>query len=666
MDLAEIDENGKGLLFYGDAPVDLCKPVEGQSNVYLLQTTFELERKNQLSPKPGQFYLIKSKKSNVNYNRPISVYHSEERIKDNGKKELTVQFMILEKGEGTKELCHMGVGEKIVVIGPLGTAWPEPEAENCLERARGACAAPGRADGSPGGSENSPHTPKIAIVGGGIGVAPVANLASSLPAGSYDFYASFKSGSYGLENVKAANLKITTDDGSVGIHGMLPAAFSKEAILAAGYEVIYACGPTPALAYVKQLAQELNIKCWISMEHRMLCGLGACLGCMVETTEGLKRCCKDGPVFDAKILEFPKPSTNARRKPLEKDEEPDISTEICGVKFKNPVIASAGTFAYGQNFRGLSDVAAWGGICSKGLTFEPRAGNKGERSLEVAGGNMNSIGLQNPGIPYFIENLLPGMIGLGPVVIANLAGSDIESYVEGAKLLDKTECDMIELNISCPNIKAAGLAWGMSAETAYYCVSSVRNVTSKPLMVKLSPNAPDNRPIALACIKAGADAISLINMIHGVAIDIDKGKPFFNNVHAGYSGPGLKPLALRIVYDVIEEINKLPPEERVPVVGIGGIQNWKDAVEFIMAGCSAIEIGQAKFTNPNVAIDVQNGLKDFMKSHGYHNLSEMRGIAQVKHQNDLGSGDERTHYKELKDMILSYLPVLPNASKKNL
>ena len=666
MDLAEIDENGKGLLFYGDAPVDLCKPVEGQSNVYLLQTTFELERKNQLSPKPGQFYLIKSKKSNVNYNRPISVYHSEERIKDNGKKELTVQFMILEKGEGTKELCHMGVGEKIVVIGPLGTAWPEPEAENCLERARGACAAPGRADGSPGGSENSPHTPKIAIVGGGIGVAPVANLASSLPAGSYDFYASFKFGSYGLENVKAANLKITTDDGSVGIHGMLPAAFSKEAILAAGYEVIYACGPTPALAYVKQLAQELNIKCWISMEHRMLCGLGACLGCMVETTEGLKRCCKDGPVFDAKILEFPKPSTNARRKPLEKDEEPDISTEICGVKFKNPVIASAGTFAYGQNFRGLSDVAAWGGICSKGLTFEPRAGNKGERSLEVAGGNMNSIGLQNPGIPYFIENLLPGMIGLGPVVIANLAGSDIESYVEGAKLLDKTECDMIELNISCPNIKAAGLAWGMSAETAYYCVSSVRNVTSKPLMVKLSPNAPDNRPIALACIKAGADAISLINMIHGVAIDIDKGKPFFNNVHAGYSGPGLKPLALRIVYDVIEEINKLPPEERVPVVGIGGIQNWKDAVEFIMAGCSAIEIGQAKFTNPNVAIDVQNGLKDFMKSHGYHNLSEMRGIAQVKHQNDLGSGDERTHYKELKDMILSYLPVLPNASKKNL
>lgn len=259
------------------------------------------------------------------------------------------------------------------------------------------------------------------------------------------------------------------------------------------------------------------------------------------------------------------------------------------------------------------------------------------------------------------------MMKLGPVVIANLAGSDIESYVEGAKLLDKTECDMIELNISCPNIKAAGLAWGMSADTAYYCVSAVRAATKKPLMVKLSPNAPDNRPIAIACIKAGADAISLINMVHGVAIDIEKGKPFFNNVHAGYSGPGLKPLALRIVYDVVEEINKLPPAQRVPVVGIGGISTWQDAVEFIMAGAQAIEIGQAKFTNPNVAIDIVQGLKNFMKTHGYRNLAEMRGIAQVKnHTNELGSGNEKTKYAELKNMILADKPIVPNITGSNL
>lgn len=640
MDLAEIDEKGKGLLFSGFTKVHKLEQVKGQPNVYLLETKIPLERTNQLSPKPGQFYLIRSRKTGTNYNRPISVYSCSEKIVD-GKKELTVQFMILEKGRGTQELCHLNLNEEMSVIGPLGKEWQLPEKSL---------------------TENAGSSPKICIVGGGIGVAPVANLASALPEKSYDFYASFKSGSYGLENVKAANLKITTDDGSVGIHGMLPEALSKEAVASAGYKVIYACGPTPMLAYVKQIAEELGVQCYISMEHRMLCGLGACLGCTIETSEGLKRCCKDGPVFDAKIINFPKPEP--RRPPLNQNEEPDLTVNIAGVHFKNPVIASAGTFSYGQNFRGVSDVASWGGICSKGCTLEPRAGNKGERCLEVAGGNMNSIGLQNPGIPVFIKELLPGMIGLGPVVIANLAGSDIESYVEGAKLLDKTECDIIELNISCPNIKAAGLAWGLSAETAYYCVSSVRAVTKKPLMVKLSPNAPDNRPVALACIKAGADAISLINMVHGVAIDIEKGKPFFNNVHAGYSGPGLKPLALRIVYDVVEEINKLPPEQRVPVIGIGGICTWQDAVEFIMAGCTAVEIGQAKFTNSNVAVDVVEGMKSFMKTHGYKNLEEMRGIAQVKHINEMGSGDEKTHYKELKDMVLNYLPVLPNATKK--
>lgn len=640
MDLAEIDENGKALLFFGETEVEQCHIVDGQPNVYLLTTKTILERQNQKTPQPGQFYLIKSARSSVHYNRPISVYHSEVGINKYGEKEVKVQFLMLEKGRGTEELCHLTTGEKMIVIGPLGTPWPRPD-ENLIDT----------------------KNPKICIVGGGIGVAPVANLASSLPDGSYDFYASFKSGSYGTAHVRARNLKITTDDGSAGIHGMLPAALSKEAIIEAGYKVIYACGPGPALNYVKSIAEELGIQCWLSMEHRMLCGMGACLGCTIETTEGLKRVCKDGPVFDSKILNFPKPEP--RRPPLV-SEEPDISVKIAGVEFKNPVIASAGTFAYGQNFRGVSDVAAWGGICSKGCTFEPREGNHGERCLEVSGGNMNSIGLQNPGVKYFVDNLLPGMLGLGPVVIANLAGSDIESYVEGAKLLDKSDCDMIELNISCPNVKAQGLAWGLSADTAYYCVSAVRAVTKKTLMVKLSPNAPDNRPIAIACIKAGADAISLINMVHGVAIDIEKGKPFFNNVHAGYSGPGLKPLALRIVYDVVEEINKLPPEKRIPVVGIGGICTWQDAVEFIMAGASAVEIGQAKFINPNVAIDVVNGLKEFMKTHGYHSIEEMRGIAQVKHPTVLGPGDEKQKYAELKNMILADKPVVSNLKGSNL
>ncbi len=644
MDPAEIDDEGKGVLFFGETTVEKCQKVDGQPNVYLLQTTAVMERKTQIGPRPGQFYLIQSLVSNVNYNRPISVYSSEEKINADGKKEFKIQFMVLEKGRGTYELCHLRPGDRMSVIGPLGKPWPLPEPELL----------------TPAAGSDGKVRPKICIVGGGIGVAPVANLAKSLPENSYDFYASFKTGSYGLENVRAANLKITTDDGSVGIHGMLPEALSRQAVMDAGYQVIYACGPTPALNYVKKLADSLGVKCWISMEHRMLCGLGACLGCTLETSQGLKRCCKDGPVFDASIVKFEEPLP--RRLPLSEGEEPDIGVNIAGVKFKNPTIASAGTFAFGQNFRGVSDVSYWGGIASKGCTFEPREGNHGERSLEVPGGNMNSIGLQNPGLPYFVENLLPKMLGMGPVVIANLAGSDIDSYVQGAKLLDGTDVDMIELNISCPNVKAAGLAWGLSAETAYYCVSSVRAVTGKPLMVKLSPNAPDNRPIAVACIKAGADAISLINMVHGVAIDIEKGRPFFNNVHAGYSGPGLKPLSLRMVYDVVEEINKLPEDERVPVVGIGGISTWQDAVEFIMAGAAAVEIGQAKFTNPDVAKDVTDGLINFMKTHGYRNLDQMRGIAQVKKPGP--RTDEKGHYQDLKNMILQDKPVIANLSRK--
>ncbi len=634
MDRAEIDENGKGKLFFGTTRVEKCGLVEGQPNVYLLQTSTVLERDSQVSPQAGQFYLIRSKKSGVHYGRPISVYHSESKRNADGKMTVTVQFMILQKGAGTTELCNLKAGDEMTVTGPLGMPWPAPEGKS-----------------------------NVCIIGAGIGVAPVANLASTLPDGSYDFYACFKSGSYGLEHVHAANLQITTDDGSVGTKGMLPTVFTKESVKAAGYDVIYICGPAPALAYAKSVAEECGVLCYISMEHRMLCGLGACLGCTIETEEGLKRVCKDGPVFDSRLLSFPKSAP--RRKPLDAGIEADLSVDIAGVHFKNPTIASAGTFAFGQNFRGLSDVSAWGGICSKGCTYEPREGNHGERSLEVAGGNMNSIGLQNPGVPAFIRDLLPGMLGLGPVVIANLAGSDIESYVEGAKLLDKTDCDMIELNISCPNVKAAGLAWGLSAETAYYCVSAVRVVTKKPLMVKLSPNAPDNRPIALACIKAGADAISLINMVHGVAIDIERGKPFFNNVHAGYSGPGLKPLALRIVYDVVQEINRLPEEQRIPVVGIGGISCWQDAVEFIMAGAAAVEIGQAKFTNPHVAIDIQNGLRAFMKIHGYKNLAEMRGIAQVARHNTAHT-DEKGRFIDLKEMILKDKSIVPNLAGSNV
>lgn len=604
MDLAEIDDNGKGLLFYGDGVVTKKIKVEGQPNIYLLETIIQLERETQVSPKPGQFYLIRSGLYSMTYNRPVSVYHSEDMTAGKNRK-VKIQFMIMLKGEGTQELCSLHSGDTMKLIGPLGTPFVLP----------------------PDANQDASLKPEICIVGGGIGVAPVANFASSLKEGSYDFYASFKSNSYGLENVRAKNLVITTDDGSVGIHGMLPAALTKEAVEKAGYRYVFACGPTPMLAYIQNLCAETGIKCFISMENRMLCGVGACLGCTIHTKEGMKRVCKDGPVFDGAILEFEKGS--ARRKPLPPEVEPDLSVEIAGVKFKNPVMAASGTFGFGQNYRGLFDVEALGAVCMKGTTLEPREGNPGQRIVEVVGGNINSIGLQNPGVPHVIAHELPELMKLNTVAIFNLAGSDLYSYVEGARLLEQTPVKMIELNISCPNVKEGGQAWGMNPESAYKCVSEVRKVTSKPLMIKLTPNAPDYKGVAMACVKAGADALSLANLVQAVAIDIEKAAPVFRNVRGGYCGPAIKPLALRMVYDVVEEMNKLPESERIPVVGLGGIAKWQDAVEYIMAGAAAVQVGSAKFTNPNVMIEVIEGLRAFMKSHGYRTIEEMRGKAQI-------------------------------------
>lgn len=590
MDKPEIDKDGNGILFSGNAKVTECKEIH--SNVFLLETELELERKTQISPLPGQFYLVKSARSNVQFGRPISVYHAERKSDTN----LRVQFLILQKGEGTVELCHLLKNDLVELSGPLG---------NSFEKTEG----------------------KLCICGGGIGVAPVANFASSLPQKSYDFYASFKSGSYGLENITPEKLIITTDDGSVGIHGMVTAALTSDTIKKEGYSTIYACGPTPMLAYIQKIAKEAGIKCFLSIEKKMLCGAGACLGCTARTKEGNRRVCKDGPVFNAEILEFEKPAF-AKRNPLPQNIEPDLTVEIAGIKFKNPVIAASGTFGFGQNYRGFFDVSKLGGISSKGLTLDPKAGNSGERVIEVSSGDINSIGLENPGVPHFIQNELPEMLKLDTVSIANLAGHDLDSYVKGAELLDKTSVPAIELNISCPNVKAGGMAWGINPEAAFTCVSAVRKATSKPLIVKLSPNAPDLVSVALACIKAGANALSLINTIQAVAIDIESGRPVFDNIKAGLCGPAVKPIALRMVYDVVKAVNSLPKEQQIPVIGLGGISKWQDAVEFIMAGASAIQVGTATFSNPKTMIEIIEGLKKFMQSHGYKKIDDFRGIAQ--------------------------------------
>ena len=594
---------------YTQAQIVGCTAVEGASpKGSVWQLVVELPWGADAHPKSlplaGQFYMLQAARTNTLLGRPISVFHINKKA---GRPQ--IEFLILIKGQGTVELCSLRQGDKINLLGPCG---------NCFF-----------AFNKIWGPDDS----KVCIIGGGIGVAPVAGFAETLPEKSYDFYASFKSGSYGLEHINPASLTITTDDGSAGIHGMLPAALTEETLRQGNYSAVYACGPTPMLAYVKKVAEACGIPCWLSMEAHMACGVGVCLGCTIDTTEGKKRCCKEGPVFDSRILILDKPNDTVagikvqpRREPLKN--EPDLSVNIAGVNFKNPVIASSGCFGFGTEYESVFDVSRLGGISSKGLTLEARPGNDGIRVYETPSGLMNSIGLQNPGIPHFIEHELPAMLKLGPVAIANLSGSSLETYTKGARLLDKTDVPMIELNISCPNVSAGGAAFGMTCQAAGDVVRSVRAVTKKPLAVKLTPQSLELNSVALECIKAGADAISLCNSFQGIAIDIERGVPVFEKLKAGLGGPAIRPIAVRLVYELVQAINTLPADQRVPVIALGGIATWQDAVEFIMAGAHAIQVGTATFANPNAMIEIIDDLAAFMKRKGYEKLSDFRGSIQ--------------------------------------
>ena len=588
-----------------------CKEI--QPNIYEVKLAYNPSVKSENDGivhlvEPGQFFMLRREPSQVLLARPISVYWAEVV-----EQQWQVTFLILLKGQGTQELCSLAAGDKASIIGPLGNTFPRPSSIVSKDGAG----------------------VKVCVVGGGIGVAPVAGFAATLPENSYDFYAGFKSGSYGLEKLKANKLVVTTDDGSCGVKGMIPQVLDAAALKNAGYQVVYSCGPEPLLAYVQEICGEAGIPCYLSMESAMACGMGACLGCTIATSEGNRRCCADGPVFPGEILLFQKKAP-AKKLVVEgkaipsADCQPDLSVNIAGVDFANPVIAASGTFGYGSEYQPILAVNRLGGICSKGLTLEGRPGNGGIRLKETAGGIINSIGLENPGIKHFVEHELAQMKKLAPVTIANLSGSTIESYVEGAKLLAQAAVPMIELNISCPNVKAGGMAFGLECNAASAVTAAVREAAPNiPLMVKLSPNAPDLIGVADAVRQAGADALSLINTVQAMSIDIYKGRPLFDNVRAGLSGPAVKPLALRMVFDLVQYMNKLPESQRIPVVGLGGISCWQDAVEFIMAGASAIQVGTATFANPRCMTEIIDGLAAFMKERGYQKLDDFRGLAQL-------------------------------------
>jgi dihydroorotate dehydrogenase (NAD+) catalytic subunit len=296
-----------------------------------------------------------------------------------------------------------------------------------------------------------------------------------------------------------------------------------------------------------------------------------------------------------------------------------MKVNINGVEFKNPVIAASGTFGFGNEYNNFYDVGILGGISSKGLTINPKEGNDGLRVYETPSGMMNSVGLNNPGIDAFIKNELPKMRKLGTNVIANIGGGCLEDYEAAIEKINNSDVDMIELNISCPNVKHGGMAFGIKSEVAYDVVKKIKDMSKKPLMVKLSPNAEDIVEMAIKCQEAGADSISLINTLKGMAIDVYKRKPVFNNITAGLSGPAIKPVALRMVYEVAKAVE-------IPVIGLGGISSGKDAIEFMMAGASAIQIGTINFVNPMAGKEIIEEMEAFLKEQGIKDINEIVGI----------------------------------------
>ncbi|MCI6609770.1 MAG: dihydroorotate dehydrogenase [Ezakiella sp.] len=296
-----------------------------------------------------------------------------------------------------------------------------------------------------------------------------------------------------------------------------------------------------------------------------------------------------------------------------------LATEFLGTTLKNPVLTASGTFGFGDVFQQFYDVKKLGGIIGKGLTLNPHSGNKGQRVWETASGMMNSIGLENPGVKHFIEVELPIMKKQTDYAIANLGGHSLEDYVEGASLLDGSDVDAIELNISCPNVKSGGMLFGIRCEDARVVVTKVRDVVkNKPLIVKLSPNAESVLSLAKMVEEVGGDAVSLVNTFNALAINVKTKRPRFENVTAGLSGPAIKPIALRMVYEVAKNVN-------IPVIGIGGIQTTEDALEFLMAGATLIEVGSANLYNPTSAGEIVDGLENYAKDNIKKNIDEIRG-----------------------------------------
>ena len=299
----------------------------------------------------------------------------------------------------------------------------------------------------------------------------------------------------------------------------------------------------------------------------------------------------------------------------------DLKVNIAGVEFNNPIIAASGTFGFGREYSEFYPLSVMGGISCKGITLKERLGNPAPRIAETPSGILNAVGLQNPGVEHFINEDLGWLKQQGTVVIANIAGNTYEEYCSMAEKLSDTDVDMIELNISCPNVKSGGVQFGTSCESVGAITKAVRKYCKKPLIIKLSPNVTDIVSIAKAAEAEGADALSLINTLTGMRIDINTRRPIIKNNTGGLSGPAVFPVAVRMVYQTAQAV-------KIPVIGMGGISTWEDAVEMLIAGATALQIGTVLFSDPYAPVKINEGINRFLDDNGIKSVTELTGTVK--------------------------------------
>lgn len=300
----------------------------------------------------------------------------------------------------------------------------------------------------------------------------------------------------------------------------------------------------------------------------------------------------------------------------------DMKVNFCGVEFKNPIVTASGTFGFGMEYSEFAPLEEYGGFSAKGLTRKPKEGNPPPRIAETASGILNSVGLQNPGVEFFAETIMPILADYDTNVIANIAGNTIDEFCEMAEIIDKTDAKIIELNVSCPNVKHGGMAFGTDPDIVEELTEEVKECTKKPVVVKLSPNVTSIAEIAKAAERGGADGVSLINTLLGMKIDINTKRPLLKNNTGGLSGPAVKPIAVRMIHDVYEAVD-------IPIIGMGGVMTGEDVIEFMLAGASLVALGTSLFVKPDLIFDVKKSMTAYMEKWGVEDITSLIGAAKM-------------------------------------